>query len=101
MPPVRYIQYDLSSAPTFQSFVGAGATVSNLSTSTNHGGAIASSGNFKAGSTATILNYRNTEAGNANEVIGMQWRTRTASESNQFGSQFLLSDVVKCPAWDR
>ncbi len=88
-----------SNVPTFQSFVGAGATVDNLSTSTNHGGAIASGGNIKAATTATILNYRNTESGNAAEVIGMQWRTRTASESNPLGSEFLLADIVKLSAW--
>ncbi len=87
-----------STAPTFQSFVAAGATTSSvngLSTSTNHAGAVASIGNTKAGTTATILNYRNTEAGNAAETIGMQWRTRTAGESNPLGTEFLLSDVVK------
>jgi hypothetical protein len=84
-----------STAPTFQSFVSAGATVTNLSTSTNHAGAVASVGNTKAATTATILNYRNTEGGNAAETIGMQWRTRTAGESNPLGTDFLLSDVVK------
>lgn len=83
--------------PALSTTVNAGQVLTNVNLSSNSIEATATGGGpLKVGTTATIVNYSNTEAGNSSETVSMQWRTRTATEADLVNNpKALLSDVVR------
>lgn len=77
--------------------VNAGANLTNVNLSSNSITAtVTGSGAALVGTTATIVNYSNTEAGNSNETVSMAWRSRTLAEAELVNNPTaLLSDVVR------